>query len=56
MYFRGEILVGMIKMIEDMDVEWMALILEAKKLGITKETVRDFLDQNGLNNFFIESR
>ncbi|WML46457.1 anti-repressor SinI family protein [Neobacillus sp. PS3-40] len=46
----------MTKTVEDMDVEWMALILEAKKLGITKETIRDFLDQKGVNNFFIENR
>ncbi|MDR6999132.1 anti-repressor SinI family protein [Neobacillus niacini] len=29
-----------------MDEEWIALILEAKKLGITKETVRTFLAQD----------
>jgi hypothetical protein len=28
-----------------MDVEWMELILEAMKLGMTKETVREFLNQ-----------
>jgi hypothetical protein len=43
MYFRGGILVN--RKMEDMDVEWMELILEAIKTGMTKETVRDFLNQ-----------
>jgi antagonist of SinR len=42
------------RLIEEMDLEWMVLILEAKKLGISKETVRDFLDQNGVENCLIE--
>ncbi|MCQ6281128.1 anti-repressor SinI family protein [Bacillus sp. EB600] len=29
-----------------MDAEWLELILEAKKIGITIEEVREFLDQN----------
>ena len=28
------------------DAEWFALIVEAKELGITKETILDFLNQN----------
>ncbi|WP_309144693.1 anti-repressor SinI family protein [Bacillus sp. EB600] len=31
---------------KDMDAEWLELILEAKKIGITIEEVREFLDQN----------
>jgi antagonist of SinR len=42
------------RLIEEMDLEWMVLILEAKKLGISKETVRDFLNQNGVENCLIE--
>lgn len=41
---------------EVMDEEWMALILEAKELGITKETIRDFLNQNGVQEFLVENR
>lgn len=33
--------------IKDMDVEWLELILEAKKMGITIEEVREFLYRNG---------
>ncbi|MDF2788373.1 MAG: Anti-repressor SinI [Neobacillus sp.] len=29
-----------------MDAEWLALILEAKELGISKETILSFLHQN----------
>jgi DNA-binding transcriptional MerR regulator len=32
--------------IKDMDAEWLELIMEAKKIGITIEEVREFLDQN----------
>lgn len=41
---------------EVMDEEWMALILEAKDLGITKESIRDFLNQNGVQGFLVENR
>jgi DNA-binding transcriptional MerR regulator len=42
--------------IDVMDEEWMALILEAKELGITKETIRDFLNQNGVQEFLVGNR
>ena len=32
--------------IKDMDAEWLELIMEAKKIGITIEEVREFLDQD----------
>lgn len=35
------------KEMEVIDEEWFALILEAKGLGLTKEAVRKFLNQNG---------
>jgi hypothetical protein len=44
MYFRGG--GSLVRKIENMDVEWMELILEAMKLGMSKETIRDFLNQN----------
>ncbi|MEH7121932.1 anti-repressor SinI family protein [Bacillus sp. JJ1773] len=35
---------------EKLDMEWIQLILEAKKLGVEKEEVRDFLQQYILND------
>jgi antagonist of SinR len=35
--------------IEGLDIEWMELIKEAKKLGIKKEEIREFLSKNALN-------
>ena len=32
--------------VKDMDAEWLELIIEAKKIGITIEEVRKFLKQN----------
>jgi antagonist of SinR len=32
--------------IEEIDYEWMMLILEAKRLGIKKDEIRKFLDEN----------
>jgi hypothetical protein len=29
----------------DLDLEWLSLIIEAKELGISKESVRNFLNQ-----------
>jgi DNA-binding transcriptional MerR regulator len=31
---------------EGIDAEWVALILEAKELGLSMETVREFLHQS----------
>ncbi|MEW9050940.1 MAG: anti-repressor SinI family protein [Neobacillus sp.] len=31
---------------EGIDAEWVALILEAKELGLSMETVREFLQQS----------
>jgi DNA-binding transcriptional MerR regulator len=33
---------------ETVDKEWLALILEAKEMGISIEEVRDFFVQNGV--------
>jgi hypothetical protein len=55
MYFRGGVLVRMERLVENMDLEWMALILEAKQIGISKEMIRDFFDQNGVKNYLIEN-
>ncbi|MFD0828442.1 anti-repressor SinI family protein [Neobacillus sp. M.A.Huq-85] len=40
--------------VEVMDEEWITLILEAKKLGIDKETVRTFLNQNDVKEQLAE--
>jgi antagonist of SinR len=32
--------------IEGIDMEWVQLILEAKKLGLDKEEIREFLQSN----------
>lgn len=32
--------------VEELDYEWVMLILEAKKLGLQKEEIRRFLDGN----------
>ncbi|MDQ6596034.1 anti-repressor SinI family protein [Bacillus salipaludis] len=40
--------------VEVMDEEWIALILEAKKLGIDKETVRTFLNQNDMKEQLVK--
>jgi DNA-binding transcriptional MerR regulator len=31
--------------VEGLDLEWLALIMEAKDVGISKEAVRNFLNQ-----------
>ncbi|MDQ0155559.1 antagonist of SinR [Robertmurraya andreesenii] len=32
--------------VEGLDTEWVKLILEAKRLGISKEEIREFLNSN----------
>lgn len=32
--------------LEELDYEWMMLILEAKKLGLEKDEIRRFLGEN----------
>lgn len=36
--------------VEELDYEWMMLILEAKKLGIKKDEIRRFLDENEIRD------
>ncbi|WP_257009284.1 anti-repressor SinI family protein [Bacillus sp. 7884-1] len=38
-------------MMNGMDAEWLALIVEAKALGISKETILDFLHQTKLEMY-----
>lgn len=39
-----------------MDAEWLALILEAKELGISKETILNFLHQNEVREVVLKNR
>lgn len=39
-----------------MDAEWLALILEAKELGISKETILNFLHQNEVRDGVLKNR
>ncbi|HEY2422340.1 MAG TPA: anti-repressor SinI family protein [Neobacillus sp.] len=33
------------RVVDGLDLEWLSLIIEARDLGISKETVRNFLNQ-----------
>jgi hypothetical protein len=41
--------------VESLDPEWLALIIEAKKLGLSKEAVRNFLNQQEVNELVAEN-
>lgn len=43
-------------MMNEMDPEWLALILEAKELGISKETILNFLHQNEVREVVLKQR
>ena len=55
MYFRGERVIGKEKVVEGLDVEWMALIVEARELGIDKESISEFLKQNRAGEMMTKS-
>ncbi|MDQ1004903.1 hypothetical protein QFZ28_005443 [Neobacillus niacini] len=38
------------------DAEWLALILEAKEAGISKETILNFLHQNEVKEVVLKNR
>lgn len=42
-------------LIEGLDSEWLALIIEAKELGLSKEFVREFLQQNEVREVLIKN-
>jgi antagonist of SinR len=42
-------------MMNGMDAEWLALIVEAKALGISKETILDFLHQNEVHEILVKN-
>ncbi|MDP4162553.1 MAG: anti-repressor SinI family protein [Bacillota bacterium] len=37
------------KNVNGLDEEWMSLILEAKNMGIEMELIREFIQQNRIN-------
>jgi hypothetical protein len=43
-------------LINGMDAEWFALIVEAKELGLSKETILDFLHQNEISDILVKNR
>lgn len=43
-------------MMNGMDAEWLALIVEAKELGLSKETILDFLHQNEVTEILVKNR
>jgi hypothetical protein len=43
------------KTVESLDPEWLALIIEAKNIGISKEAVRNFLNQTDVKELVIEN-
>ncbi|MGG3467806.1 anti-repressor SinI family protein [Neobacillus pocheonensis] len=40
---------------EVIDEEWLALIFEAKELGLSLDEVREFLNQNQLNELITKN-
>ena len=44
------------RVVDGLDLEWLALILEAKELGISKEIVRNFLDHGDVPERLVENR
>jgi hypothetical protein len=44
------------RMKNGMDAEWLALIVEAKELGISKESILNFLHQNEVREVVLKNR
>lgn len=42
--------------LEEIDQEWLQLILEAKNIGMVKEEIREFLIQNGVKDMLMDSQ
>ncbi|WP_077210876.1 anti-repressor SinI family protein [Bacillus dakarensis] len=38
------------EIISGLDIEWIKLILEAKKIGLEKEDIREYIEKNRTNN------
>jgi hypothetical protein len=42
------------RVVEGLNLEWLALIMEAKDLGISKEAVRNFLNQREIEQQILD--
>jgi hypothetical protein len=42
-------------MADGVDTEWLALIVEAKELGLTRELVREFLQRNEVKEVLVNN-
>lgn len=51
----GRILTEQNVKIEEIDLEWMQLIMEAKNLGLQKEEIREFLHNNRTKEVLIKA-
>ncbi|WP_313800449.1 anti-repressor SinI family protein [Cytobacillus sp.] len=40
--------------VREMDTEWLKLIIEAKKMGLKKEEIRDFLVNSGVKEIVLK--
>lgn len=47
LYFGGKNLIKEKAIVEELDAEWMKLILEALEMGLNKEEIREFLNYKG---------
>ncbi|XIH35355.1 hypothetical protein C1N70_05330 [Cytobacillus firmus] len=41
--------------VDEIDLEWLQLIMEAKNLGLQKEEIREFLHNNRAKEVLIEA-
>ena len=41
--------------VEEIDLEWLQLIMEAKNLGLQKEEIREFLHNNRAKEVLMEA-
>ncbi len=53
-YFGGDYVVEMKVTVREMDTEWLKLIIEAKKMGLKKEEIRDFLVNSGVKEIVLK--
>jgi DNA-binding transcriptional MerR regulator len=49
-------MVNAVSLIDGMDSEWITLIKEAKELGLSKENIREFLQQNEVVEYLLKVR
>ncbi|WP_257985660.1 MULTISPECIES: anti-repressor SinI family protein [Bacillus] len=47
---------GVKESFDEIDLEWMLLIIEAKELGLKKEDIRNFLNDHFMREVAVENR